>query len=184
VSGELFDSPAALADELLPALRTFLGSPAGEQAQAALHESESGTLIALRVAEPDLDLWVDFGAREAGEGAREGATATVEVDADTLHFLGLDELSPTQIARAVEERWLNATGSFQALTVLLESIEALGTAWRETLTAHGREDLLEAEAPEPTTIYAIDEAKVRYGYVPEYARASRRPPGRTTRRIA
>lgn len=182
MSGELFESSESLAAELLPALRSFLGSPAGEQAQAALREQAPGATIAMRVSDPGLDVWVDFDALEVGEGAREGATATVWIDADTLHFLGMDGLSPTQIARATEERWINATGNFAALLILLETLEPLGAAWRETLTEHGRDDLLEAEAPESTPIYAIDEAKVRYGYVPEYASGSRRAPAKKTRR--
>ncbi|MGD9734401.1 MAG: hypothetical protein AB7V58_02145 [Solirubrobacterales bacterium] len=182
MSGELFESRQSLSEELLPALRAFLASPAAEQAQAALREQAPGTVVAMRVSEPELDVWVDFDALEAGEAVRDDAVATVEIDADTLHFLGMDELSPTQIARATEERWINAGGNFAALLVLLDSLEPLGAAWRETLADHGREDLLGAEAPEPTAIYSIDETKVRYGYVPEYAKGSRRPPAQVTRR--
>jgi hypothetical protein len=182
VSGELFESRQSLSDELLPALRAFLGSAAAEQAQAALREQASGTVVAMRVFDPELDVWVDFDALEAGEGIREDAAASVEIDADTLHFLGMDQLSPTQIARAIEERWINATGDFAALLVLLDSLAPLGAVWRETIGEHRREDLLGAEAPEPTAIYAIDETKVRYGYVPEYAKGSRRPPAQVTRR--
>lgn len=182
MSGELFESRQSLADELLPALRAFLGSPAAEQAQAALRESAPGMVIAMRVSDPELDVWVDFDALEAGEGRRDDAVSSVAIDADVLHFLGMDQLSPTQIARATEERWIDASGNFAALLILLDTLEGLGAAWRQTLGEHGREDLLGAEAPEPTPIYSIDEMKVRYGYVPEYAAGSRRPPAKVTRR--
>ncbi|MBS1881432.1 MAG: hypothetical protein JSS97_00575 [Actinobacteria bacterium] len=171
-----------MADELLPALRSFLGTPSAEQAGAALREHASGTVVALHCLEPTLDVWVDLASLEADQGARDDAVARVTVAADTLHHLGMDQLSPTQIARAVEERRLEASGDFAALLVLLEALEPLGVAWRATLADHGREDLVAAEIPEPTLVYEIDETKVRYGYVPEYARGSRRPPGRTTRR--
>jgi hypothetical protein len=178
----VFDSAEELEGELLPALRTFLASPAGEQAQAAVKEFAPGSVFALQITDPELDVWVDFASLEAGEGPREDASGRLLIDGDALHHLGMDQLSPAQVARAVEERRIDAKGSFELMLILLESLDPLGAVWRETLAAHGREDLLELPAPEATPIYTIEETPTRQGHVPEWSAKARRAVSKSTRR--
>jgi hypothetical protein len=178
----IFGSAEELEGELLPALRVFLASPAGEAARSALKDGDPGAVVSLRVSDPEVDLWVDFAELEVGIGKREDAAGRLLIDGDSLHRLGMNQLEPAGVARAVEERLIDAQGSFEVMLVLLGSLDPLGAAWRETLAAHGREDLLELAAPEATPVYTIDEEKARRSYVPEWSARAKRAVSKPTRR--
>jgi hypothetical protein len=178
----VFGSGEELEGELLPALRAFLASPAGAAARSALEDDAPGAVVSLQVSDPELDLWVDFADLEVGIGEREDAAGRLLIDGDSLHHLAMNQLEPARVAEAIEERLIDAKGSFEVMLVLLGSLDPLGAAWRETLAAHGREDLLELAAPEPTPVYAIAEQKLRRGYVPEWSARAKRAVSKPTRR--
>jgi hypothetical protein len=179
----LFATARELEAELLPALDEFLGSPAGAQAAAAVAELDAGSVLVLRVSDPETAVWVDLAGAQSGIGDRDDAAAHLAVDADSIHHLAMNQLSPAQVARAVEERRLDAGGSFELMLLLLRSLDALGAIWRETLAAHGREDLLAAPAPPATEIYEVaSDYNHRQTYVPEWSSGAKRAVSKSTRR--
>jgi hypothetical protein len=178
----LFSSADDLEAELLPALRAFLGSPAGEQASAGVAELDAGSVMVLRVSDPEATFWLDFAAGEAGSGERDAAAAQLAIDADSVHHLGMNQLAAVQVARGIEERRIDATGSFELMLLLLRSLAALGDVWRDTLRAHVRDDLLSAPAPAEAEIFQLDTRSHRQGHVPVWAAHAKRAVSKSTRR--
>jgi hypothetical protein len=178
----LFASAEDIEGELVPTLRDFLGSPAGAEAADAVRGLDAGSVMLLRISDPETAIWVDFASGEVGSGDRDDAASQLAIDADSVHHLGMNQLAPGQVARAIEERRVDATGSFELMLLLLRSLPPLGDVWRETLHAHDRDDLLGAPAPADTEIYAIDAKSQRQGYVPPWSRFAKRAASNSTRR--
>jgi hypothetical protein len=178
----LFATADDLETELLQTLREYLASPAGDQARAAVAELDAGSVLALRISDPDATVWIDFAAGEAGTGERDDAAAEVKVDGDSMHHLGMNQLSPAQVARAVEERRIDGGGAFQLLLLLLQSLDPIGDVWRATLRAHDRDDLLTAPAPPAAEIYAVETDIHRQGHLPPWAGKGRKAVSKSTRR--
>jgi hypothetical protein len=179
----LFATADELGAELLPTLSAFLAGPAGDQARAAVAELDAGSVLVLRISGPRAVVWIDFAAGEVGAGERDDAAAQLAIDADSLHHLGMNRLAPAQVARAVEERRIDATGSFELMLLLLASLDPLGAVWRETLGAHGRDDLLDVPAPPATPIYSAPTDTARQAYVPEWSARAKRAVSKSTRRV-
>jgi hypothetical protein len=178
----LFTSAEDLEGELLPALRAFLATPAGAEATVAVAGLDAGSVLVLQISDPETAVWIDFASGEVGTGDHDGAASQLSIDADSLHQLGMNRLAPVQVARAIEERRVDATGSFELMLLLLRSLPPLGEVWRDTLTAHGRGDLLDAPAPADTEVFAIDAKSKRQGYVPPWSRFAKRAASNSTRR--
>jgi hypothetical protein len=178
----LFATAEDLETELLPTLREYLASPAGVEAAAAVKGLDAGSVVMLRITDPEATVWVDIASGEAGSGERDDAVSQLAIDADSIHHLGMNQLAPGQVARAIEERRIDATGSFELMLLLLRSLPPLGEVWQDVLRAHERQDLLEAPAPPEADIYTIEAESRRQGYVPPWSRFAKRAASKSTRR--
>ncbi|MQA91397.1 MAG: hypothetical protein GEU90_14410 [Gemmatimonas sp.] len=178
----VFAAPQDLETHLVEAIQSFMESAAGERAAAAAREADAGSVIALHVADPDIAVWIDLDTRKAGAGRAEDPAAEVLVDADDLHHLALNQLAPVHIAKAIEERRLDASGAFELPLALLASLDALGEEWRRSLEKAGREDLIELTAPPAAETYAVETTLVRQGHKPPWAGKGKRAVSHSTRR--
>jgi hypothetical protein len=178
----IFASAEDLETPLVGALQGFLDSRSGEQATAAVRDLDAGSVIAIRVSDPDTDVWVDFEAGTAGLAEPSAWAAELIIDGDSIHHLALNQLAPVQVARAVEEHRLDASGSFEILLALVGSLDVLGEHWRASLRECGRENLLEVPAPPAAETYSVDTGLQRQGHKPPWAGHGKRAVSKPTRR--
>jgi hypothetical protein len=137
---------ADLERELVACLTAFLESEAGHSAVVTARESGESATLELALVDPEVTLSVDFAVGSVLVGSAGAADVAIEMEADDLHDILLERMGPVQISQLYETDRLRFRGPAHHLAALIVLAAPLAPFYRETLTQHGRQDLLDTPA--------------------------------------